>query len=188
MRKRIVEHMTVGRFDYTVVRSGRRSMALTLGHDGCPLVRAPFSMSDERVSRFVLQHEDWLLRAIERFHEQQAREELTDGEVRALKQRAAEVLPQKVAYYAELMGVTPTGVRITAAKTRFGSCSPKDSLCFSYRLMLWQDAAIDYVVVHELAHILHKNHSPAFHREIAQILPDHKARRALLKQPPARKG
>ena len=52
--------------------------------------------------------------------------------------------------------------------------------------MRYPEEAIDYVVVHELAHIIHKNHSAAFHREIEKILLDHRARRALLKQPPNR--
>ena len=79
------------------------------------------------------------------------------------------------------MGLTPTGVRITGARRRFGSCSAKNSLCFSWRLMLYPQAAVDYVVVHELAHIAHKNHGPAFYACIAAVLPDYKARIRLLK-------
>ena len=86
-----------------------------------------------------------------------------------------------MAHYAEWMGVTPTGVKITGAKTRFGSCSAKNSLCFSLYLMAYPDAAVDYVVVHELAHIRHKNHSPAFYAEVARVMPDYRERRKLLK-------
>jgi predicted metal-dependent hydrolase len=73
-------------------------------------------------------------------------------------------------------------VKITAARKRFGSCSGRNGLCFSLYLMQYPPEAIDYVVVHELAHITHKNHSPAFHSLIARYLPDHKARRAMLKK------
>ena len=86
-----------------------------------------------------------------------------------------------MARYAAIMGVTPTGITVTGAKTRFGSCSYQNRLCFSWRLMAYPDEAIDYVVVHELAHIRHKNHSPAFYSFIEQVLPDYKSRIKMLK-------
>ena len=95
--------------------------------------------------------------------------------------RAREILPEKVAHYAEIMQLQPTGITITGARTRFGSCSPKNRLCFSWRLMAYPEAAIDYVVVHELAHLVHRNHGPEFHALVEHILPDHRQRRALLK-------
>ena len=80
------------------------------------------------------------------------------------------------------MGLHPTGLRITSARTRFGSCSAKNSICFSWRLMQYPDAAVDYVVVHELAHIREKNHGRAFYALVEQFLPDWRERRALLKE------
>ena len=80
------------------------------------------------------------------------------------------------------MGVRPTGIRITAARTRFGSCSAKNRLCFSWRLMDYPDAVIDYVVVHELAHIVHKNHGPRFWELVERYMPDYKRRRAMLRE------
>jgi predicted metal-dependent hydrolase len=72
-------------------------------------------------------------------------------------------------------------VKITGAKKRFGSCSSQNGLCFSWRLMGYPEEAIDYVVVHELAHIAHRNHGSGFYSLVASVLPDYKARRALLK-------
>ena len=91
------------------------------------------------------------------------------------------VLPPKVEHYAALMGVRPVGVTITAAKTRFGSCSAKNRLCFSLYLMRYPEDAVDYVVVHELAHIRHHNHSPAFYALVARFMPDYRRREALLR-------
>ena len=79
------------------------------------------------------------------------------------------------------MELVPAGIKITSARTRFGSCSGKNSICFSWRLMLYPPEAIDYVIVHELAHIRHHDHSPAFYALIEQYLPDWKARMKLLK-------
>ena len=73
-------------------------------------------------------------------------------------------------------------MKITSARKRFGSCSGKNSLCFSYWLMLYPQEAVDYVIVHELAHIVHKNHSAAFYRLIGQYLPDYRERIKMLKQ------
>ena len=63
----------------------------------------------------------------------------------------------------------------------FGSCSSKRRISFSFRLMQYPAEAIDYVVVHELAHLRHMNHSPQFYALIEQYMPDYKSRRALLK-------
>lgn len=80
------------------------------------------------------------------------------------------------------MNLYPTGLKITSARTRFGSCSGKNSICFSWRLMDYPELAIDYVVVHELAHIVHKNHGPQFWALVERYLPDYRARRAMLRE------
>ena len=92
------------------------------------------------------------------------------------------MLPGRVAYWAQRMGVQPAVVTITAARTRYGSCSGKNRLSFSLYLMDCPPAAIEYVVVHELAHIRHHDHSPAFYAEVERYLPDWRARRELLKK------
>ena len=98
-----------------------------------------------------------------------------------IRRRAAEYIPQRVAVSAPLVGVTPTGIKITSAQKRFGSCSGRNSLCFSWRLMQYPPAAIDYVVVHELCHIRHHDHSAAFWAAVARVMPDYKQRQALLR-------
>lgn len=79
------------------------------------------------------------------------------------------------------MGLRPAGITITGARTRFGSCSSKRRISFSFRLMQYPPEAIDYVVVHELAHLRHMNHSAQFYALIEQYMPDYKVRRAMLK-------
>jgi predicted metal-dependent hydrolase len=97
-------------------------------------------------------------------------------------------LSEKAAEYAAKMSVAlggdfrPTSIKINGAKTRWGSCSAKKSLNFSWRLMMAEDDVIDYVVVHELAHIKEMNHSPKFWAVVAIILPDYKQRQARLKE------
>ena len=108
--------------------------------------------------------------------------EPTSAEREACIRRATEELPGKVAHYGAVMGLHPTGITITGAKKRFGSCSGKNRICFSWRLMQYPEAAIDYVVVHELAHIRHKDHSRAFYACVEEVLPDWRERRKLLRE------
>ena len=167
---------------YEIIRSRRRTVALEVTADGRVLVRAPMAMPGGEIRRFVDSHTAWLEKARDKVAARQAAHPpLTRQETEALRRRAAAILPGKVAHYAAVMGVTPASVKITAARTRFGSCSGKNGLCFSLYLMQYPEEAIDYVVVHELAHIRHHDHSDAFYAEVAKVMPDYKERRKLLK-------
>ena len=169
--------------DYTLIRARRRTMSLQLDREGKAVVRAPYGVKKEYIDRFVAEHEDWLARAREKQQNRRlAHPEPTDEERKALLAQAREYLPMRVDYWSGIMGLTPTGLKITSARTRFGSCSGKNSICFSWRLMLYPPEAIDYVIVHELAHIRHHDHSPAFYVLIEQYLPDWKTRMKLLKE------
>ena len=147
------------------------------------IVRAPRRVTKEQIERFVREHESWIENALKRqAAKQAAHPEPTAAERAELIRRAKEILPQRTAYWSERMGLSPAQIRITSAQRRFGSCSSEGHICYSWRLMQYPPEAIDYVVVHELAHLKHMNHSPAFYALVAKYLPDHKARRALLKK------
>ena len=85
-------------------------------------------------------------------------------------------------HYSEEMGVSYAKVSINSANTRLGSCSSKKTLNFSYRLMLYPHEAIEYVCVHELAHLIEMNHSRKFWSIVEAYMPDYKARKKLLKR------
>lgn len=167
---------------YTLVRSKRKSLGLEITRELTVLVRAPMRMPKRTIDAYVIQYDGWIRSHLARQAERTAaRPAPTPLEVEALRTRARTELPPKVAHYARIMGVAPTGIKITSAQKRFGSCSGRDSLCFSYILMQYPEAAIDYVVVHELAHIVHKNHGAAFYQLVESVLPDWRQRRALLR-------
>lgn len=168
--------------EYTLIYSKRKTLSLSVKPDLTVLVKAPCGLSKSEVERFVQAHEKWIENARRRQQKRAETEKtLTEKRIRELRALAEVELPRRVEYFAKQMGVQPTGVKITSAKTRFGSCSAKNSLCFSWRLMLYPPEAVDYVVVHELAHIQEKNHAPAFYGVVASVLPDYKAREKLLK-------
>ena len=90
-------------------------------------------------------------------------------------------LPGRVSRHARAMGVSPASVGVSGAKTRWGSCSSRKSLNFSWRLIIADDEVIDYVVVHELAHLKEMNHSERFWAIVEGALPDCRARKARLR-------
>lgn len=150
--------------EYTVIRTKRKTLAVEVTAEAKVLVRSPMKLSEARIREFVAKHEKWIITHVQKAKERTAsKPEISEVDTEALRQRALEIIPPKVAHYASLMKLYPTGIKITSAKKRYGSCSAKNSLCFSLYLMLEDEAFIDYVVVHELAHIKHKNHGRDFH-------------------------
>lgn len=168
---------------YALVRSARRTLAVEIDREGRVLVRAPLRCPQREIDRFLRSRAAWIAGK----QEAQKRRALLHpepdaAERAALIARAKAELPPRVAYYAARMGLSPAGITVTGARTRFGSCSARGRLSFSWRLMAYPDAAVDYVVVHELAHLRHMDHGPAFYALVASVLPDHRARRALLRE------
>ncbi len=161
-----------------VIRRNRKTVQLRFDPQGVLEVRAPWQMGDGPLLRLLDRHALWIRR-----HHQQAlrRPEPSPEQRQALLEQARRELPERVAFYARRMGVTPRAVTITGARTRFGSCSGDNRLSFSWRLMQYPPEARDYVVVHELAHIRYHNHGPDFYAFLASVLPDHLQRRKLLR-------
>lgn len=168
--------------DYKIVRSSRRTLCLEIKRSGEIIVRSPMHTTLHDIRRFVEDHEAWLVKNLKKVEAKRNNTPpLSEAEIAELKQRAKEILPKKVEYYSKLTGLSCTGVKITSAKTRFGSCNGKNSICFSYHLMRYPEEAIDYVVLHELAHTKHHDHSRRFWLLVGLYMPDYKQRRALLK-------
>ena len=168
--------------DYKVVYSGRKTISLCV-KDGVLTVKAPYGTKQKRIDDLISSHEAWINKHIKKQREKNEKYgNLTDEMIAELRKTAKQILPLKVSYYAKIMGLKYGRISITGAMTRFGSCSSKGNIAFSYRLMMYPDEAIDYVVVHELAHLKEMNHSPAFYKIIAKVLPDYKERIKLLKK------
>ncbi len=101
--------------------------------------------------------------------------------VKWLKDNAKRISGKVTDEYAAKMGVSYLSIAITSARTRWGSCSAKNALRYTFRLLHCPRELIEYVVIHELAHIRHKNHSEAFWQEVERACPDWKTRRRQLK-------
>ncbi len=170
-------------YDYKLIRSKRKTISLSIDDNCEVVVRAPLKMPKQQTDDFVSRQTDWIDRHMPEARRRMERaQSITPALMDELTARAKNELPGRVSYYAKLMGVEPTGLKITRARKRFGSCSGKNSLCFSCLLMLYPSEAIDCVVVHELAHIKHHDHSAAFYEFIYRVMPDYRRRESLLRQ------
>ena len=167
-------------FDYTLIRSKRKSVAIQVDENCNITVRAPLRISQKEIDKILLEKKAWLEKTIVLQREKKNNiKEYSDEDIKLLRKKAKEVLPSKVEYYAEIMQVKPASVKINSAKKRYGSCSGTNNLNFSLYLMDKDERFIDYVVVHELAHIKHHNHSKDFYKFVEQFMPDYKERMKL---------
>jgi len=98
------------------------------------------------------------------------------------KLQAKIIVQQRLHIWEKILNVQATGLKITSALRRWGSCNHKNSICINWRLIFAPLELVDYVIVHELCHIVHKNHSREFWRLVASVLPDYKARDKALNQ------
>lgn len=170
-------------FAYTMIRSNRKTMAIQVEDGGRVIVRVPVTVSQREADRFVEKNLGWICQ--KRMEIQEAERnapEITDEKRREGIEAAKAYIPGRVAYYAARMGVSYNRITIREQKTRWGSCSSKGNLNFNWKLMLLPREALDYVVVHELAHRREMNHSWRFWRIVEAELPDYQARRQLLKE------
>lgn len=183
-------------FQYQVIRSSRKTISLQLQEDGDLLVRVPHHLPLWQIESLIRQKEQWILskdserlRQLERVRTNPSgvsSPTLSDTQRNALESRyriaAASYFPKRVAYYQTLTGGSYTRITIRDQKTRWGSCSSRGTLSFNWRLMLAPPAVLDYVVLHELCHLTHMNHSKEFWNSIASIMPDYKVHRTWLKE------
>lgn len=169
-------------FAYTIIRSKRKSIQIRVNAQGQVEVRGGRRLTKAQAEQILYQHQDWVQTRIARQTARATqRHILTADEIADLTEQAERELPVRTAHWASRMGVQPTGVRITAAVTRWGSCSAKNRICYSFRVMLLPETLRDYIVVHELSHIRQKNHSADFYAEGMRYLPGFVERRKELR-------
>ena len=136
-------------FPYRIIRSSRKTLAIQVSVSGQVTVRAPHTMPDSTIHRFLSQKESWILEHLSHAATEPAQ-------------------PRK-------MGVTYGRITIREQKTRWGSCTSEGNLNFNWRLIFAPEKVLDYVVVHELSHRKEMNHSPAFYAVVASVMPEYKA-------------
>lgn len=176
------------KIEIEIIKSNRKTIAIEVRQDLRVIVRAPKRASNREIMKLVEQKQDWIAKHLAhmqiRYEETRRAKEkqFTDDDIRKMKDEAKRVIPDRVKYYADIMGVTFGKITIKNQKTRWGSCSSKGSLNFNCLLMLTPDKVRDYVVIHELCHLKQMNHSKMFWAEVEKVMPDYKVYRQWLSQ------
>ena len=187
---------------YTLIRSARRSLSLQIAKTGEIVVRAPLRYSFEKIELFLHEKSRWIEKHQEKtrerniqkeadkwyyflFWERLFRWEMTDTAViklskETLRKYVDKRLPELLSGKSFKRSIA--NIRINSARTRWWSCSSKGTLSFSYRLIAFPEETIDAVIVHELSHLSHANHSKRFWDLVYSILPDYEARVKILKK------
>ncbi len=173
--------------DYRIIRTRRKTIGLEISPDLQITVRAPYHLSDVRIREFVESKQTWILKHLAIMQDRQAHDPISAGvisdkELRHMTEEARIVIPERVKYFAKIIGVTYGQITIRHQKTRWGSCSSSGNLNFNCMLMATSPELIDYVVVHELCHRKQMNHSPLFWKEVEEILPDYRNLRSRLRE------
>lgn len=162
--------------EFEVIRSNRKTLAMEI--KGTKLiVRAPLRATKETIQAFLSEHKGWIEKNLAKAKAQQqaatAMEKLTTDDIRKLADQALKVIPERVKYYAPLVGVSYGRITIRNQRSKWGSCSSKGNLNFNCLLMLAPPEVLDSVVVHELCHRKEMNHSDRFYAEVLRVYPDY---------------
>ncbi len=174
-----------------VIRSRRKTLSLQVTGNSDVIVRAPQQMTKREAELFVQKNAEWIRRTrremdLRRERQKEMAEEyripdydsLTPMEKNKIRRRIME----RLKLYAPQMGVNFARVTVRDQKSRWGSCSSKGNLNFNYRLYYLPQELMDYVVVHELAHRIHMNHSREFWEVVAKYDADYKEHRKRIKE------
>lgn len=170
-----------------IIRSARKSIGLQVKENGMVVLRIPAHMSDQELGKFIKREENWIWQKAglmqERMEQREdtgatAPEHLSREEIEQIKEK----IGNRVVHYCKIMDVTVGRITIRNQKTRWGSCSSKGNVNFNYQLYYLPDELLDYVVIHELAHRRHMNHSKEFWAEVERYCPDYKILRNRLKE------
>ncbi len=167
---------------YEVIYSKRKTLALQVKADLTVVVKAPRGLSRKYIDDFVNQKADWINERLQKYKSLPFNPYMfTKQEIADLKRKTLEIVVPRVQHYASIMGLTPNKISASSAKARFASCNSRGNLSFSFRLCLYPVEAIDYIVVHELSHMMEMNHSKRFWAVVEKYMPDYKERIKLLR-------
>lgn len=168
--------------EYSLHRRARlRRITLSVNSKGKVRVTAPKLVPKLVIEKFVKSKESWIKGVLAKVSTQNFLS-LPKHSYHANKARAKKVIVGRVKYFADLHGFTFKRISIKNTSSRWGSCSTKENLNFNYKLIFLSEALLDYVVVHELCHLRHHNHSTKFWKEVSQILPDYRIHERELKK------
>ena len=162
--------------EYKIIRHHKRKrIMITVSPLGEVTVKAGIFTGNKYIEAFVNSKKEWIEKQQKYFAEKyHHRISVTEEEREKLKKQLLPVMEELVFRYSRMIDVKPKSVKITVAEKRWGSCGRNGAICFSYRAALVSQKCREYLVVHELCHIKHFNHSKDFYNEIEKYIPDYR--------------
>ncbi len=173
----------IGGVEYTLTRKKVKNINLRIKDDGLVFVSAPMRCSLSQIERFILQKENWILKAQQKVKQNYVKQ---NEQCTITKKQALEIFTNVSNvvfpyFYNELNGVKPL-LKVRDMKTRWGVCKPQAKvITLNLRLAQKPMPAIEYVVLHEYVHFIARGHGKDFYAVLSKFMPDYKKRRALLK-------
>lgn len=210
--------------DY-IERSKRKTLSLTVLKNGNVIVKAPITMRDEIINRFIEEKQAWIRDKISSIKETQNKfEDIISGSMVMIygnkysvvkadiksvqtsdkfelvipkkyegekhqkaiqswfKKLAKKVLSERLAFVEDRISLKSTSLKIGDSRGRWGSCNSYGNIILNYRLVMLPPAIIDYVIVHELCHLLELNHSKKFWQNVVKFLPNYEIQRKTIKE------
>ena len=152
-----------------------RRMRLIVHKDGSVVLTCPKRSREKEIEKFIEINYAWITETVKKSVSlsPQNNPSMPQEDTESLKLKAREYIPQRLEELARLNGLTYKELSIGSAKTKWGSCSRDGRIRISCFVMLLTKEQIDYVLLHELCHLIHFNHSAAFHRKLDEMLPGH---------------
>lgn len=170
-----------------IIKTRRKTVSLEVKRDGSVIVRAPLRMPQREIQEFIDSHRGWIEHKC-RLMEKRRTQSVSTGAPPVDKisekewSRIREVFADRVDYYCKKMDVQVGRITIRNQKTRWGSCSARGNVNFNYQLYYMPPELMDYVIVHELAHRRHMDHSALFWAEVERYCPEYADYREQLKK------
>jgi predicted metal-dependent hydrolase len=176
--------MNIDDLDIEIRYMKRRTISLMISYEGKVLIKAPNRTPEKYILDFVASKQTWIEKKLH--HTALSHDLLSALEIQNLdpikqKKIAKQLVLDKINFWSEQMSLRYEKVRLSSAKTRWGSCTSTNIISINWRLSLLPLKLIDYVVIHELAHIKEKNHSSKFWDIVEKYCSDYKVDRKLLK-------
>ena len=167
MQKSLI-HPTLGEVTLSSTRRSTR-ISLSVRPTGKVRLSYPPYISQTRALVFLEQKIEWGLAAKKRYTQRAVNPPMSKAEIEQLRTTAKTYLPQRVAYWAAKFSFRYGKVTIRATRSKWGSCSASGNISLSLFLMQLPEHLRDYVIIHELCHTVHHNHSPRFHALVNQL-------------------
>ena len=175
---------------HKIIYSSRRTLALEVKSSGQVIVRSPKRVGLDYIQKFVAGRQDWLSKVIEKMSVKMSIQKAVEKpwsnfsklEWEQAKKQAKALFKEELSLYSDQMGCSYTKLRLSCARTRWGSCSSSGTISINFALYFAPLEIRHYVIIHELAHVKHPNHSSKFWNFVSQFDPTWKTHRAWLKQ------